>query len=104
MQFDSTSMKSLALVCSLPLDDFFLTLRFARKKGFTEIAKLLLADPRVDPSANNLLSLELASSNGDAEVVKLLLVDQRIQLPESAIVSNGFSSHGTSTIVSSRTD
>lgn len=40
--------------------------------------KLLLTDPRVDPSTNNNHTIRVASVNGHIEVVKLLLTDQRV--------------------------
>ena len=40
--------------------------------------KLLLNDPRVDPSADNNFSVRRASANGRVEVVKLLLNDPRV--------------------------
>ncbi len=45
--------------------------------GRTEVVKLLLADPRVDPSAKDNEAIQLASEYGYAESVKLLLADPR---------------------------
>ena len=44
----------------------------ASEKGHMEVVKLLLADPRVDPSARNNWAIQLASENGHLEIVKLL--------------------------------
>ena len=38
-----------------------------------DVVKLLLSDPRVDPSANDNYALRLAIQNGHKDVVKLLL-------------------------------
>ena len=43
-----------------------------------EVVKLLLQDPRVDPSYQNNYAIILASENGHVEVVKLLLQDPRV--------------------------
>ncbi len=40
--------------------------------------KVLLSDPRVDPSANDNEALQLASENGHLDVVKVLLEDPRV--------------------------
>ena len=48
------------------------------EKGDIEIVELLLADPRVDPSANDNYAIELASQKGHDKVVELLLVDPRV--------------------------
>lgn len=46
--------------------------------GFTDVAKLLLSDPRVDPSADDNEALRFAVVHRRAEVVKLLLSDPRV--------------------------
>src|SRR3989304_6063778 len=48
------------------------------EKGDIEIVELLLADHRVDPSANDNHAIRLASSKGHDKVVKLLLADSRV--------------------------
>jgi ankyrin repeat protein len=48
------------------------------KRGHVGILKLLLADPRVDPAANDNAAIQASSENGHAEVVKLLLTDPRV--------------------------
>jgi ankyrin repeat protein len=45
--------------------------------GYVEVVKLLLNEPRVDPSADDNCAIRLASKNGHFEVVKLLLNDPR---------------------------
>jgi len=50
----------------------------ATRKGHVMIVKLLLADPRVDPSEHANGPIRTASQNGHAEVVKLLLTDKRV--------------------------
>ena len=42
------------------------------KNGHSEIVKLLLADPRVDPAADNNVTIRDASLHGHTEIVKLL--------------------------------
>ena len=44
----------------------------------TECLKLLVHDPRVDPSANNNDAIRCASRNGHKECVRLLLQDSRV--------------------------
>lgn len=51
---------------------------FASQNGHSDIVKLLLSDPRVDPTDDNNFSIIMASKNGHREVVKLLLNDNRI--------------------------
>ena len=46
--------------------------------GNTEIVKLLLTDPRVDPGAINNYAINWSSENDHVEVVKLLLNDSRV--------------------------
>ena len=43
------------------------------------MVKLLLQDPRVDPSDRNNGAIRLAHQNGHVEVVKLLLQDPRVK-------------------------
>src|SRR3989304_5945772 len=43
-----------------------------------EVVKLLLQDPKVDPSDQNNYAIRLASRKGHVEVVKLLLQDSRV--------------------------
>ena len=50
----------------------------ASSDGHSEIVKLLLADHRVDPSANDNYAIRISSSHGNLEVVKLLLADPRV--------------------------
>ena len=45
--------------------------------GKSDIVKLLLADPRVDPPEDNNDAIIRASYFGNSEVVKLLLADDR---------------------------
>ena len=51
----------------------------ASLNGYVEIVKLLLQDPRVDPSDENNLAIRLASFYGYIEVVKLLSQDPRFK-------------------------
>jgi len=46
--------------------------------GFTEIVRLLLTDPRVDPKADTHYSLRTASKKGHTDVVKVLLESGRV--------------------------
>jgi hypothetical protein len=50
----------------------------ASENGHVEVVKLLLNDPRVDPSAYNNDAIRWASKYGHVEVVKLLLNDPRV--------------------------
>ena len=47
-------------------------------RNIPKAVQLLLADPRVNPSANDNLAIWRASENGHAEVVRLLLADPRV--------------------------
>ena len=44
----------------------------------SEVVKLLLANDKVDPSADNNWAIRLASNNGHLEVVKLLLANDKV--------------------------
>jgi hypothetical protein len=55
-------------------------LRWACQGGHVEVVKLLLADPRVDPSAGNQYAIVWATENSHLQVVKLLLDDQRVDV------------------------
>jgi hypothetical protein len=46
--------------------------------GHVEAVRLLLNDPRVDPSADSNYAIRWASENGHVQVVKLLLNDPRV--------------------------
>ena len=50
----------------------------ASEYGHVEAVRLLLNDPRVDPSADSNYAIRCSSNNGHAEVVKLLLDDPRV--------------------------
>jgi len=49
-----------------------------QKKGFVEVVKVLLADPTVNPAADDNYAIRWASSNGYLDVVKILLNDPRV--------------------------
>ena len=53
-------------------------LEIASDDGQLEMVKILLKDPRVDPSDDNNNSIRRASKNGHLEIVKLLLQDPRV--------------------------
>jgi Ankyrin repeats (3 copies) len=48
------------------------------RRGLPDVVRMLLADPRVDPSANNQNALRWASYDGHTEIVRLLLADHRV--------------------------
>ena len=52
--------------------------KYASIVGHTEIVKMLLGDPRIDPSTNNNCAIRKASKYGHIQVVKLLLSDPRV--------------------------
>jgi Ankyrin repeats (3 copies) len=52
--------------------------RLAAIEGNTDIVRLLLADPRVDPSADMNYAIRWASELGRTEVVRMLLDDPRV--------------------------
>ncbi|KKK52658.1 hypothetical protein LCGC14_3102700, partial [marine sediment metagenome] len=51
--------------------------QYACRHRYTEIVKLLLADGRVDPTADNNWAFRLSSKKGHTDVVRLLLEDGR---------------------------
>ena len=53
-------------------------IRFASMEGHIEVVRLLLQDPRVDPSVSNNEAILNAVSNGHTEIVRLLLQDPRV--------------------------
>ena len=55
-------------------DNIFI--RWVCRKGHTEIVKMLLADPRVDPTANDNYAICVASGNGHVEIIIMLFVGQ----------------------------
>jgi hypothetical protein len=54
-------------------------IRVAAREGFLEIVELLMADPRVDPSAVNNFALSWSLHNGHLDVARLLLTDSRVR-------------------------
>ena len=54
-------------------------LRDACESADTVAVRLLLADPRVDPTARNNEAIRMARQNGHADVVRLLLADPRVE-------------------------
>ena len=63
-----------------------LALMYAAQFGHIEVVKLLLADKRVDPSANDNCAIYWAAENGYNRVVELLLKDGRVD-PSDVIQS-----------------
>jgi ankyrin repeat protein len=61
---------------------------WAAQKGYTEIVKLLLADPRVDPTINNNNAVRFASEESHVEIVKLLLNDPRVDHTAVSFMGN----------------
>ena len=57
-------------------------IRHAAKNGYLEIFKLLLNDPRSDPSDKHNYAIILASKNGHTDIVQLLLNDTRVDPSE----------------------
>jgi ankyrin repeat protein len=55
----------------------------ASQSGFFEICKILLSNPKVDPSSLKNTSIILAASNGHFKVVELLVKDKRVDPTES---------------------
>ena len=58
--------------------------QFIKSNSHPDMIKLLLQDPRVDPSLNNNSAIDLAIKNNNIENVKLLLSDSRISLITSS--------------------
>jgi hypothetical protein len=53
-------------------------IRLAAKYGHTEVFKLLLDDPRVDPSDDFDYAIQAASKNGHCAILNYLLKDKRV--------------------------
>ena len=51
----------------------------AMSHSMVDIVELLIADPRVDPTAKNNNAIRMASRNGHTETVALLLADPRVE-------------------------
>ncbi len=51
--------------------------QFVSQEGFDAVVRLLLRDPRVDPSAQDNAAIRWASERGHVDVVQLLLADPR---------------------------
>lgn len=81
------SLQFLELLKTTQLDPSFdenLPIRWASGDGYTEIVRILLNDPRVDPSAAPMSSpdrssIRVASEYGHIEIVRLLLNDPRVR-------------------------
>jgi len=54
-------------------------LRQAAKQGKTEIVRVLMDDPRSDPSATNNFALKWAIKGGYDEIIDMLMGDERVQ-------------------------
>jgi hypothetical protein len=81
---DNTKMFELVLkdskVTNQTLQSFFnenKNWRYGEKIN-KDVMKMLIKDPRIDPSANNNYAIRWASENGHTEIVKLLLNDNRV--------------------------
>ena len=61
-----------------PKFDLNYTFRLACKNGCIEVVKLLLQDPRVDPSCYHRCAIWLACGRGHIEIARLLLQDPRV--------------------------
>ena len=61
------------------------TIQLASERGLTDTVRLLLQDPRVDPSSSRNYAIQRASMNGHADIVELLLQDKRV---DPSAVSN----------------
>jgi len=59
-------------------DEFLHAFLVASQNGHTEVVRLLLANPDVDPAAKVNYAIRMASINGHTEVVRLLLADPRV--------------------------
>jgi hypothetical protein len=59
-------------------DEYDGAMEVAIRNGHANVVKLLLADARVDPRAEDNYAIGLGSKNGHASVVELLLADPRV--------------------------
>lgn len=78
------NLKGVALLLSIPNavapeENYNQCIREASYLGHTEMMKLLLADPRVDPSDYGNDALISAAEEGWTEIVQLLLADDRVK-------------------------
>ncbi|KAI9328873.1 ankyrin repeat-containing domain protein [Obelidium mucronatum] len=58
----------------------------AAKNGHADAVAALLADPRVDPAAEDSRALRIAARNGHSAVVRVLLNDERVDVATAAAV------------------
>ena len=76
------------------LSDLDHSMWLASDLGYTDIVKLLLQNPKVDPSILNNKALRLAVENGHSDIVKLLLQDPRtdpsVQNNKMIIFASGY--------------
>jgi len=82
-------------------------IRFAARKGRVNIVKVLLADPRVDPSALNNYAFSQAAAGNHLEVMQLLLSDSRFRMNDLLFIdicTSGFLSGAKTLLKDSRTD
>jgi hypothetical protein len=60
-------------------------LRWAIKRGRTQVVKLLLKDYRVDPSVRNQEALTEASKHGHIQIVRYLLTHPRVHFTKEVL-------------------
>ena len=65
------------LLCDIRFDPQIL-FQIACQQGHTSTVRLLLNDPRVDPTADNNIAIGLASEYGHKKIVKLLLKNNKV--------------------------
>jgi ankyrin repeat protein len=70
---------------------------WASKNGHVKLVKLLLSDPRCEPSRNKQASICAACEQGHLEVVQLLLAHRRVVPPQAAM--DGASKNGLVEVV-----
>jgi hypothetical protein len=74
-------------------DPLELLITWTCMNGYASFVKLLLLDPRIDPSCRNQFSFCRACHYGHTEVVKLLLADKRVDPSADNQYSIGWASH-----------
>lgn len=65
-------------------------IRFACKKGYLELVRKLLQDPRVNPGAFNDDALYQASKNEHQKIVELLITDPRVDSTKLKIFQKNY--------------
>jgi hypothetical protein len=78
------------LVCNYVIVFFLCDTNTQQTGGFETIVELMMADPRIDPTANDNDAIRVACKNGHAQVVEVLLANSRVNpsVGENTLISH----------------